>query len=230
MNVIGPGITVEDLQSGRKTVIDVFEGIVTEWILSYADFLASEHPKKEHAGTAILILASAVLEPMGGIVPIHPKVGDGKGDIDVFSNGFLRVFPEVPGTDDPVEVAKTVYRRVRSGLFHEAFIKPGVRLESMDTAVCRHDDGVIAINPERFLHEIQMAFAKTMTEIRQAEEGDEIRSRFREYWSKGHKRHDGVQLKKQLADTAIYPSQTGTCTLAITMSDPGLWIDKNRKG
>ena len=36
MNVVGPGITLEDYKNGKAKAIDVFEGQIKEWILAFA--------------------------------------------------------------------------------------------------------------------------------------------------------------------------------------------------
>jgi hypothetical protein len=69
MNIVAPGITLEDYESGRATAIDLFEGQIQVWILSFARGLAHEHRDKGNAGIAVLLLTSSVLEPLGGVLP-----------------------------------------------------------------------------------------------------------------------------------------------------------------
>src|SRR5436190_2882483 len=73
MNVVAPGITVQDYNEGKGKPIDLFEGRVKHWILAYAKHLAYEHEQKEHAGIAVLNLASSIFEPLGGVLPMAKR-------------------------------------------------------------------------------------------------------------------------------------------------------------
>ena len=62
MAIIGPGMTDSDYTSGKISSLDVFEGRGKVWTLAFARTLANQ----EDSGVAILLLTSAVFEPMGG--------------------------------------------------------------------------------------------------------------------------------------------------------------------
>jgi hypothetical protein len=77
----------------------------------------------------VLLLTSSVLEPLGGVLPLDKGRKNSEAK---FYNGFVRVFPEVPGSRDPRQVAERVSELLRHGLFPEGFIKAGIVLISQD--------------------------------------------------------------------------------------------------
>jgi len=115
MNVVAPGITLQDYNEGKGKPIDPFDGRVKHWILAYAKHLAYEHEQKEHAGIAILILASSIFEPLGGVLPMAKRRRNSEAN---FCNGFARAFSEVPGAKDSWQVAERVCDLLRDGLVH----------------------------------------------------------------------------------------------------------------
>jgi len=105
MNVVAPGITLEDYESGRAKPIDLFENQIKDWILRFALCLAHEHERREDAGIAALLLSSAVLEPLGGVLPMAKGRKNSEAK---FCNGFVRVFGTIPGAEDTWQIAGRV--------------------------------------------------------------------------------------------------------------------------
>jgi hypothetical protein len=71
MNFVGPGITLQDYESGKAKPIAVFEGHIRVWILAFAKCLAHEHEDRGNAGIAVLLLTGSALEPLGGVLPME---------------------------------------------------------------------------------------------------------------------------------------------------------------
>ena len=206
MNVVGPGITLEDYQSGKATPIDLFEGQIRGWILPFAQHLAYEH---EHSGIAVLLLTSAILEPLGAVLPLDKG---GKTSKDKFCRGFERAFKEVPGSKSARKVAERVWQALRDGLFHEAFIQAGLVLTTQDIPILEKD-GIIYVDCARFFNAVESAFVEVCNEIRSSEKDSPIRSAFDMYWNK----KESEQAKKFEATVPVradYPPTTSTNTLA----------------
>lgn len=179
-------MTLDDYQSGRVAPIDVFEGQIKEWILALAEHLAHERGGRNDAGIAVLMLTCSVLEPLGGVLPL-PK---GRRTSEAkFCNGFVRVFPEVSGSEDAWRVAEQVCDLLRNGLFHEAFVKCGVALTVEHDAAVMQKDDVIYINPFRFLDSVAAAFDTVCEEIRSAEPTAPICQAFDVYWAHRETEH-----------------------------------------
>jgi hypothetical protein len=209
MNVVGPDITIEDYDTGRAKPIDVFEGRIKGWVLAFAE-IAKKH---DSSGIAVLLLTSSVLEPLGGVLPPLDK---GRSSKAKFCNGFVRAFPEVPGSNSARQVAEEVYELLRNGLFHEAFIKAGIVLTSQDRPVLEKD-GRICIDPSRFFDAVNSAFSEVCNEIRSAEMGAPIRQSFDFYWNQ----KEGEQAKKleaMVTPGAEYPPVFGTSGTARPVS------------
>jgi hypothetical protein len=175
MQVVGPGISLEDYKTG-KPAVDLFEGRIREWILGFAKELAG----KEHSGIAVLILASSVIQPLGGVLPFTRR--EKRNNAANFCNGFVRIFPEVPGCKDTWKFAKRVCDRLRNGLFHEAFIKPGLLLSNRAVPIAE-ESGQVVIDPVRFLEAVETVFVDVCEQIRAASAESEIRASFETYWN-----------------------------------------------
>jgi hypothetical protein len=170
MNVVAPGITQEEYQSGKALPIDVFERQIKGWILAFAEHLAV----LEDSAVAVLTLTSAILEPLGGAL-----LGKGQNPKAKFCRGFERVFPTVPGSESARHTAEGVYDYLRNGLFHEAFIKAGLRLIHQDMPI-QEKDGEICLDPERFFKAVDSTFAQVCGEIRSLGASQET---FNKYWT-----------------------------------------------
>jgi hypothetical protein len=209
MNVVAPGITLEDYNSGKAKPIDLFEGRIKHWILSYAKHLAHDYEEKQDAGIAVLILTAAIIQPLGAVLP--PAKGR-KSNEAIFCNGFIRVFPEVPGTEDAWKLAERVCDLLRNGLFHESFIKPGLALRFQDEPISEKD-GVIYIDPVRFLDAVESVFSQVCDEIRNAEDGSPIREAFDSYWNQ-----KAMEQAKRVDPTFKIQSDSGTTLSTSTLA------------
>jgi hypothetical protein len=202
MSIIGPGMTLDDYESGRVTPIDVFEGRIKHWTLAFARLLA----KEKDSGIAVLLLTSSVFEPMGGVL-----LGSGNSE-SKFCAGFVRAFPDVPGSKSAEDVGKMVCDLLRDGLFHESSIKAGLIVEASDEPI-RVSPGAVHVDPMLFLDVVESTFAKLCEAIRSADPGSKARQTFDLYWSK--KLEDQRKyVEARLDSQALEQYATSTSTLA----------------
>jgi hypothetical protein len=209
MNVVAPGITLEDYNSGKAKPIDLFEGRNKDWILGYAKHLAHDYEKKNDAGIAVLILTAAVIEPMGDVLPLAKGRKTSEAN---FCNGFVRVFPTVPGAEDVWKLAERVCDLLRHGLFHESFIKPGLTLRFQDEPISEKT-GVIYVDPVRFLDAVESVFSQVCDESRNAEDGSPIREAFDSYWNQ-----KAMEQAKRVDPTFKIQSDSGTTLSTSTLA------------
>jgi hypothetical protein len=209
MNVVGPGITAEDYENGKAKPIDVFEGRLQTWILAFARHIAHEHEQKDHSGIAVLLLASSVLEPLGGVLPAGngPKNSEGK-----FCDGFEYVFKDMPRSTDLSVVAKRVCNLLRHGLYHEASIKAGVVLTAQNVPITE-EKGIISIDPARFLDAVMTATSRLCGEIRSAPRNSPSQRSFDAYWNQKESDQEN-KLTSLVTPGAKYPPECGTSTIA----------------
>jgi hypothetical protein len=219
MNVVAPGITLEDYNGGRGKPIDLFEGRIKHWILAYAKHLAYEHQQKEHAGIAVLILASSVFEPLGGVLPSVKRLRNSEAK---FCNGFVRVFPKVTGDEDAWQVGERVCDLLRNGLFHEAFVKRGLVLTKQEEAILVKSE-LIFINAVRFLDAVESAFAEVCNEIRAADDTAPIRRAF-EFYQDQLEWKQAKKVEPNVIPEPGYLPVCSTSTLAPGPVDPRKWI------
>jgi hypothetical protein len=219
MNVVAPGITLEEFNSGKAKSIDLFEGRIKHWILGYAKHLAHDYEKKADAGIAVLILTASVIEPLGDVLPLAKGRRTSEAN---FCNGFVRVFPNVPGSVDIWKLAERVCDLLRHGLFHESFIKLGLTLRFQDEPISEKD-GVVYIDPVRFLDAVESAFTHVCEEIRDAKGGSPIRESFDSYWIQ-----KAEEQKKRADSTFVFYSDSAT-TLSTSTLAPILLEKISRK-
>lgn len=208
MNVIAPGITHDQYDASKR--LDVFEGRTKEWILAIARRL-SEQPD---SGIAVLILTSAVLEPIGGVLPWTRGAKNSEGR---FCNGFVHAFPNVPGATDTWEVGREVCHLLRDGLFHEAFIKPGLFIRAQDSPL-QVDSGAIYVDPKLFIQAVESAFSDLCGRIRSADTGSELRLAFDSYWVGKKSEHNSAlvaKIERGEVDPAVFEN-TATTTGAFS--------------
>lgn len=217
MNIVAPGITLEDYESGRAKPIDLFQGQIQEWILGLAQSLAHQHERKEHAGIAVLLLAASVLEPLGGVLPIAKGRRSSEAK---FCNGFVRVFGDVSGIKDTWQAAERVCELLRHGLFHEGFVKAGVVLTHQDMPI-QEKDGIIFIDAVRFVDAVAVAFDEVCNEIRSAKAGDQSLQAFDAYWTQ-KETEQTKKLDALVRPETEYPPSVSTNTLAPT--NPKQWM------
>lgn len=179
---VSPTYCQEQLDNREITIVDVYVDIVTNCVFRFADSIATA----EHSGIAVLTLLTAVFEPVGGIV----RGGDPLDMRQNFIEGFRYLFQR-----SLLTVAERAYRFVRCGLFHEGFIKPGIRLKESDVAIAEDDDA-ITIDPSKVLLDTENQFGTFVDKLKR---DAALRLNFEKYWSLRDKNHR-EQLNTELAD------------------------------
>jgi hypothetical protein len=178
---ISPTFTQAKLDSGRlEDKIDVFEDQVAGLLLQHAEALCAErYAHRAYAGAAVLSIVSSYFEAIESYYSGESSDGKSKR---FFRSGFLRVFPDLPGTlqaqghSSPAQlaehVADEVYDQLRCGLFHEGLVKHRLILRD-DTAPlgfmigkAKGDVGGIVVDPPKFVSAIKNHFRVYMATIR----------------------------------------------------------------
>ena len=162
MNFVAPGMTDDQYDESKR--LDVFQSRTAEWILAFAIRLS----KEKDGGIASLIVSTSIIEPMGGIRSRSSTVESR------FKSGFEYLFPDVS------KVAKDVYSRLRGGLFHEGFIKPGLVITNLSSAI-EVKGGFVYVDPERFAIAVNEGFERFCGDIRADKT---LRKNFDIYWEK----------------------------------------------
>jgi len=159
-------ITADQFDKTKR--LPVFQSRTKEWILDVALRLA----KEEHTGVAVLVLVTTIFEPMGAIRSTRTV------DKDQFADAFVYLFPNVPNGNN---VGLDLYQRLRNGLFHEAFIKPGIVITPPQGEAIKLEGSSIKIDPSRFASEVAAGFERLCDEIKNT---PEMQKRFDLYWEK----------------------------------------------
>jgi hypothetical protein len=208
MNYLAPGITSDKYDPSQS--LDVFYGRTVGWILEPAKKLL-ELPD---TGIPVLMLAASVIQPMGGV----QKRGNNKRE---FCEGFRYIFPKVPGDSESGSVAEEACELLRNGLYHEAFIKPGLFIRDQNDPVVR-ESGILYVDPKKFLTVVTEAFTRLCEEIKH--DGTK-RKTFEEYLAV---KDDEVASKRKAPidpgvykDIALTTGSNHSAATAIPPTSPG---------
>lgn len=209
-NVIAPGITIEEYTPERA--FEVFEKRTKDWILAKLLPLTEQ----QDTGIVVLIIAAAVVEPMGRILS-----EGGNGEVSqiaalnfILEDSFVDLKFE---KDMRQRVCKEISSRLRDGLFHEGFIKLGLNITEL-TSVIAYDGKTVFLDPNRFAVALSVAFGR-LCEKAKAERS--FHDRFLAYWTKtnenNHKKLNAAQPIPfvHFENTFIGTSATPGVTLAV---------------
>src|SRR5213593_1167032 len=97
---VSPNITQDQLDSGEKTMLDVYDDIVKHCVFDPAGMIVGS----EHSGFAVLMLVTSIFETLGRITIGDPN----KDDRSCFVKGFMYVFSKISE-----DTAKRVYYFLR---------------------------------------------------------------------------------------------------------------------
>jgi hypothetical protein len=162
MNFVAPGLA--DDQYDESKSLDVFQSRTTDWILAFSITVS----RQNDGGISALIIATSVIEPMGGILTGSSSVENR------FRDGFNYLFPEVGGA------SKDVYNRLRGGLFHEGFIKTGLVITDLSRPI-EVKNGFVYIDPRRFAVAVYEGFRRFCGDIRA---DPTLKRNFDTYWNR----------------------------------------------
>lgn len=171
---ISPNFTHEKLEpSFYKDVVDVFEDRMRNWLLVPAKKLL----KVKHGEIAAVALATNYIEG----IEIYASGKDSKNKSkEFFRRGYNRIFTSVSGQEYLQDgIANALYNLLRCGFAHDAMFKSGVyfsdiRKEAFTIFWSQKNGqfdpdghlGSAIINPERFIHCIEIHFEQYIRELR----------------------------------------------------------------
>jgi hypothetical protein len=190
---VAPGITSDKYDASMQ--LEAFEQRCLQWVLQQAKRLSED----DESGLAILMLATSLMEPMGAILK------SSKTDKAEFAVGFAYLFPKIKGSDNAYKVGERAFDLLRSGLYHEAFIKRGLAIEHQGDAIELRDGGII-VNPRTFLTEVEEGFRRFCEEVRKDKE---LNANFYAYFKK---LDENASLK--MAGTTFAYNGQGTATFS----------------
>lgn len=139
-----------------KTKINIYEDRVKEWFLEIAERLK----KDNEAGFVILSIAISYIE---GNQQFREGKDSNRQSQAFFIKGMRRIFDKA---DVPEEILKDYYKQVRCGLFHDGMTRKNAIISGEFPDPLRHINGVIRINPHKFLDKIREDFRNYIQELK----------------------------------------------------------------
>jgi hypothetical protein len=154
-----------------ETKVALYADRVRGWFLQWGDLLDGHHD----AGFVVLMLGVSYLE--GNQQYREGATSDGASG-PFFRRALLRMCPAIT-TDE----AKTFYKLVRCGLFHDGITKPGVGIENRfpDTVKVDPGTGDLLISPRWFLALVKTDFDEYVQQLRDPAQ-TQLRANFEARW------------------------------------------------
>lgn len=145
----GPSPTLENK-------IDIFSDRVIGWQLEIAQSLRSN----QYAGFGIISILFSYFEMIGQ----YHNGGKGSSNIGDFKTGFRLVYSSTPFTDPQL---RTIYNKVRCGMYHNGYIKRGVLISGQHPQTFEiGSTGDIFINPHTLTDTIQTHFSSFISNLK----------------------------------------------------------------
>lgn len=161
-----------------KTKILIYEDRVKEWFLEIGERLK----KNNEAGFVILSIAISYIE---GNQQFREGKSSHKQSKKFFINGMRRIFDKA---DVPEVILKSYYEQIRCGLFHNGMTKKNVTISGEfqnPISYTRSQDGqngVIRINPHKFLDKIRKDFDSYISGLKSGQDTKLIEN-FEKRWN-----------------------------------------------
>lgn len=131
--LITKNITFDDLKTGKKTPIDVYEEQIMSWIFKPLEQLASDKKNSFENGYSMFALELLFFEPHGKYLSGSSITGSNK----TFSHGF-DVFLKYLQQNNLIDIQtfqkiklSEFYKISRCGIFHDMTIKSGLLIDSI---------------------------------------------------------------------------------------------------
>lgn len=139
-----------------NTKIKIYEDRVTGWFLNIVDDLK----KDKHAGFSILSIATSYIE---GNQQFREGTHSEGNSRNYFIKGMRRIFdighlPEL--------ILRDYYKQIRCGLFHDGMTKENVVISRSFQNPIEYKNGVILINPHKFLDKVKDDFQQYITDLK----------------------------------------------------------------
>ena len=145
------GLNLNDID----TKIKIYEDRVKEWFLEIADRLKRDN----EAGFVILSIAVSYIE---GNQQFREGKGSNGRSQEFFIRGMRRIFNKI---NVPERILKDYYKQIRCGLFHDGITKENVIISGEFQDPLRHINGIIRINPHKFLDKVKEDFRNYIIEL-----------------------------------------------------------------
>ena len=152
-NVNGSSLNLNDVQ----TKIKIYEDRVSGWFLEIAEKLKSDN----EAGFVILSMAIAYIE--GNQQFREGKMSENNSK-KFFIKGVRRIFDK---ENVPEDILKDYYKQIRCGLFHDGMTRGNVVISGEFPDPLRYTNGIIKINPHKFLGKIKEDFQRYVSDLEQ---------------------------------------------------------------
>ena len=140
-----------------KTKIKIYSDRVGGWFLKIGENLK----KNNEAGFVILSIAIAYIE--GNQQFREGKLSENNSK-KFFIKGLRRIFDKENVSED---ILKDYYKQVRCGLFHDGITKSNVLISGDFQEPLRYINGIIKINPHKFLDKIKEDFQRYVNDLEQ---------------------------------------------------------------
>lgn len=138
-----------------QTKVKIYEDRVDGWFLKIAEKLKQNN----EAGFVILSVAIAYIEG-------NQQFREGKlsknNSKKFFIRGIRRIFDK---ENVPDNISTDYYSQVRCGLFHDGMTKSNVMISGEFTNPLSYNEGIIKINPNKFLNKVKEDFQKYLVEL-----------------------------------------------------------------
>lgn len=158
---ISPNYTDTDRGPNPSTddKIEVFRDRVDGWQISIAEEMlrqienSKDFPAMRHAGYALISVVFSYFEMVG---QCKAPAGSTPSPTADFIRGFKAIYPATQLTD--LEI-KSVYDRVRCGMYHNGYTKRGVLIDSTFTPTFSFNHGNLHLNPHTLVRDIRTHFS-----------------------------------------------------------------------
>lgn len=138
-----------------KTKIKIYEDRVNSWFLEIAEKLKSD------SETSFVILSIAIAYVEGNQQFREGKMSENNSK-KFFIKGLRRIFDKETVPDD---ILKGYYKQIRCGLFHDGMTGSNVIVSRKFLDPLRYTNGIIKINPHKFLDKIRQDFKNYIEEL-----------------------------------------------------------------
>lgn len=169
-------ITFEDLKSGKKRPLDVYEEQIKAWLIKPIEILAKGKTNNIENGYAMFALELLFFEPHGKYLSGN-KINGSKKCFDTGFNLFLDFLRKEDLVDDGTltNIQKINFYKVsRCGIFHDMTIKSGLLIDSLNLEKSKvfykipdhYNIDRVLVNPWNFLHAFERYFFSYIERVR----------------------------------------------------------------
>jgi len=170
---ITKSITFEDLRSGRKSPIDVYEEQINSWLFRPLEQLALDKKVSFENGYSIFGLELLFFEPHGKYLSGNSIRTSGECFRFGFNKFLMFLQQNLLIDKETLQKIKSInfYKISRCGIFHDMTIKSGLLIDSiyMEKTKVFYESPIkngILVNPWNFLEALKIYFNNYIKELR----------------------------------------------------------------